>query len=87
MNDMQMDNSIQKPRFLLETRGFWVILWKPHEILDLEGGFCWMGPQIVPKKQSFIHLNYGWWFMFLENCNSVGNKMLKSQAVEVSQKL
>jgi hypothetical protein len=63
-------------------------LWKPHEILDLEGGFCWIGPQIVPKKPKKKNpLNFGWWFMFLKNYNSVGNKMLKSQAVEVSQKL
>ena len=50
-DDADWDNSIQKPPFLLETQGFWAILWKPREILDLEGGFCWIGPQIPPKKQ------------------------------------
>ena len=35
-----MDNSIQKPPFLLETQGFWAISQKPFEILDFEGGFC-----------------------------------------------
>jgi hypothetical protein len=49
------DNSIQKPPFLLETQGLWVILWKPHEILDFKGGFCWIVPQI-PKKKIVIHL-------------------------------